>query len=293
MELYRRGKVKDVYIDGDRMLFVFTDKISVFDLVIPNEITGKGRSLCLTAHFWFKKLHTMGIGNHFLDLKSPSEMYVRRFTIKPRLSRGETGCLVPLEFITRHYLAGSLYRRLKDGKVTKEDLGLDSDDYGIPLDDPYFEITTKFEKYDRGVSDHEAMEISGLDASTLDEIKELCIKIDEMMADEVGSRNLIHVDGKKEFAIDHNGNVIVVDTFGTCDEDRWWDKAEYEKGRIIELSKEFVRQYYIQSGFYETLKEKRDKGEDVSEIPPLPHDIIRKAETLYRDMYERITGEGW
>ena len=84
---------------------------------------------------------------------------------------------------------------------------------------------------------------------------------------------------------------MVIDTFGTLDEDRWWDAEEYAKGNIVELSKEFVRQYYREIGYHKALYDAREKGEPEPDIPALPQDIIDRVSKLYVDMYERITGE--
>ncbi|MBR7005473.1 MAG: phosphoribosylaminoimidazolesuccinocarboxamide synthase, partial [Candidatus Methanomethylophilaceae archaeon] len=97
--------------------------------------------------------------------------------------------------------------------------------------------------------------------------------------------------GKKEFAYDKERRLMVVDTFGTLDEDRWWDAEEYAKGNIVELSKEFVRQYYRETGYHAALYAARDAGKPEPDIPPLPQDIIDRVSKLYVDMYERITGE--
>jgi len=110
------------------------------------------------------------------------------------------------------------------------------------------------------------------------------------MVNEVGKRGLLHVDGKKEFALGEGRKIYVVDTFGTLDEDRWWDKDAYERGEIVQLSKEFVRQYYREIGYYEKLKRAREEGKEEPEIPPLPRDMVDKVSRLYVDMYERITG---
>ena len=84
---------------------------------------------------------------------------------------------------------------------------------------------------------------------------------------------------------------MVVDTFGTLDEDRWWDAAEYAKGNTVELSKEMVRQYYRETGYHAKLMAAREKGEAEPPIPALPQEVIDKVSQLYVDMYERITGE--
>ncbi|MCQ2079473.1 MAG: phosphoribosylaminoimidazolesuccinocarboxamide synthase, partial [archaeon] len=85
--------------------------------------------------------------------------------------------------------------------------------------------------------------------------------------------------------------LMVIDTFGTLDEDRWWDAEEYAKGNIVELSKEFVRQYYRETGYHKALYDARDNGTPEPDIPALPQEIIDRVSKLYVDMYERITGE--
>ena len=92
-----------------------------------------------------------------------------------------------------------------------------------------------------------------------------------------------------QIAVDRK--LMVIDTFGTLDEDRWWDAEEYAKGNIVELSKEFVRQYYRETGYHKALYDAREKGEPEPDIPALPQEIIDRVSKLYVDMYERITGE--
>ena len=108
---------------------------------------------------------------------------------------------------------------------------------------------------------------------------------------ECSKRGLIHCDGKKEFAFDENRKLMVIDTFGTLDEDRWWDAEEFAKGRIVQLSKEFVRQHYRESGYHKALYDARDAGKPEPDIPALPQEVIDRVSKLYVDMYERITGE--
>ncbi len=293
MRLIRRGKVKEVYDIGENLLFRFTDNISVFDKIIPSKIPGKGEILCRTSAFWFERIGEEGIKNHYIKCDG-REMVVRKFKIVNRGSENERNYLIPLEFITRYYLAGSLYDRLKKGKIGYRDLGFGSmPEYGSPLPEPLFEITTKFEEYDRKVDMKEAMEIGGLRRDEIEEIREMILKIDEIIEREVGKRGLIHVDGKKELAIDEERGIVVVDTFGTMDEDRWWDKKEYENGKIVQLSKEFVRQYYRESGYYSSLINARERGEKEPDIPPLPEEMIKKVQELYEDMFQRITGKNF
>jgi len=120
---------------------------------------------------------------------------------------------------------------------------------------------------------------------------EAVLKIDDRLNADVQRRGLIHVDGKKEFAMDGERELMLVDTFGTADEDRFWDLAAHNEGKHVELSKEFVRQYYRQIGYHKALMEARAVGKPEPEIPPLPPGITKQVSALYVDLFERLTGE--
>ncbi len=294
MELIKVGKVKEVYsIDSDKLVFLFTDNISVFDKIIPSKIPHKGESLCRTSAHWFEIVESMGIKTHFIRLDGNNRMVVKRFQIINKGLKDGSNFLIPLEFITRYYVAGSLYDRLKEGKISAKEIGIKKIRYGESLPEPFFEITTKFEKFDRNLDFNEAMEIGGLSREEIDEIKERILKIDERINRDVYSRGLIHVDGKKEWAMDKERDPVLVDTFGTADEDRFWDAKEYEDGNFVELSKEFVRKYYRDIGYHEKLMSAREKGLEEPEIPPLPPDMVEKVSKLYIELYEKITGKKW
>lgn len=294
MDLIRVGKVKRVYsISEAELLFEFTDNISVFDKIIPSEIPYKGASLCRTSAHWFQVSEEMGIKTHFIAMEGMNKMRVKRFAIVNSGSREMRNYLIPLEFITRYYLAGSLYDRIKEGKIRPDHLGIKNVRYGEPLPSPFFEVTTKFEEHDRNLDINEALEISGLDMKEIEEIKEIIFRVDDKINRDVKTRGLIHVDGKKELALDSERVPYLVDTFGTADEDRFWDLAEYERGNFIELSKEFVRQYYRNIGYHARLMEAREKGLPEPPIPPLPEEMVEKTSLLYRELYEKITGKKW
>ncbi|MEM3396945.1 MAG: phosphoribosylaminoimidazolesuccinocarboxamide synthase [Thermoplasmata archaeon] len=294
LELIRKGKVKEVYaIDEDCLLFVFTDQISVFDKIIPTMIPQKGETLCRTSVHWFREAEKHGIKSHFIELRSNREFLGRRLRILSKVKPGEKNYLIPLEFIVRYYVAGSLLDRIKKGEIKLETIGVTKKniEYGTKLPEPFFEMTTKFEAHDRPVDMHEAMEISGLGKKELEEIKEKILKIDEIIAKNARAGGLIHVDGKKEFGVDSEGEIIVVDTFGTADEDRFWDAKEYENGKFVELSKEFVRQYYRKIGYYDELMKARELHQKEPEIPGLPADVVQQVRNLYIQMFEKLTGE--
>jgi len=292
--LLRKGKVKEVYaLDDERVLFRFTDQISVFDKIIPTLIPDKGETLCRTSIYWFKVAQDRGIRTHFIEQKSKNEFIGRRVQIIPKPGNTDKNYLIPLEFIVRYYVAGSLMDRIKSGEISYKSLGFASPNisYGTPLPEPFFEITTKFEAHDRSVGISEAMEISGLDKREIEEIKENFLKIDAFINAKARSGGLIHVDGKKEFAMDENREIMVVDTFGTADEDRFWDATAYEQGNFIELSKEFVRQYYRKTGYYEKLMNARAAHMAEPDIPGLPEDIVQEVRRIYIEMYQKLTGE--
>ena len=298
MEHIRTGKVKEVYaVDDNTLEFVFTDNISVFDKIIPSQVPRKGESLCRTSKYWFDLLASKGIKSHFIEYLPPNRMRVKRFNIiedYDKIHEDTVNYLIPLEVICRHYAAGSLVDRVKKGTIKVEDLGFEPGHQlksGEKLPRPYLECTTKLEAHDRELTEEEAKDIAGLSDADYKEIMDTVLKVDEIIAEEAAKRGLIHCDGKKEFGYDEHRNLMLIDTFGTLDEDRWWDAEEYKAGNARELSKELVRQYYRSTGYHAKLTEAREKGLPEPDIPALPQDIIDQVADLYGKMYERLTGE--
>ena len=293
----RRGKVKEVWaVSPTELEFRFTDDISVFDKHIPSAIPHKGETLARTAAHWFERCGQLGVAHHFLRAAGPTALRVRRVRVEPRPARlgpHPTDYLVPLEFIVRYYLAGSMWDRLRAGKIRPEALGFRAGanpEYGAVLPQPHFEVTTKLEPVDRLLDWPEARELSALDDRQLDQVRETILKVDAAMAREIEPRGLLHVDGKKEFGVDASGALMIVDTFGTADEDRFWDHGAYERGRIVDFSKEFVRQHYRQSGYYDALQKAREAHAAEPPIPPLPPLLIDEVSRLYTTVFQRLTG---
>jgi phosphoribosylaminoimidazole-succinocarboxamide synthase len=294
----RRGKVKEVYeLSPTELEFRFTNDISVFDKHIPSEIPFKGETLARTAAYWFTMCSRHGIPHHFLGLEGPTSMRVRRVRVVPQprtLGPHPKNYLLPLELIVRYYLAGSLWDRVRSGQVTARELGFPAGRalaYGMRLPEPRFEVTTKLEPVDRLLTIPEALELSVLDRPQLDAVRETILKIDAAMESEIEPRGLLHVDGKKEFAVDPDGALMVVDTFGTADEDRFWDKDSFARGRQVDFSKEFVRQHYRQTGYYDQLVRAREAHGPEPPIPPLPPLLIDEVSRLYTTVFQRLTGE--
>ncbi|MDD1758202.1 MAG: phosphoribosylaminoimidazolesuccinocarboxamide synthase [Methanotrichaceae archaeon] len=296
--LLMKGKVKEAYDLDDKLEFKFTDNISVFDKVIPSLIPYKGETLCREGVYWFRRAEQMGIKTHFLEYIPPNGMLVKKVDIiQPQnITRKSKRYLIPLEFICRWFVAGSLFDRVKEGKLTARALGFPTGHkvvFGEPLPDPFLEVSTKLEKIDRLLDGKNALQISGLTHKELEEAKDIVLKIDEDVGRNVVKRGLIHVDSKKELAFDENREIMVVDVFGTADEDRFWDKKQYEKGEFQDLSKEYVRQYYRHIGYKDRLYNARASGESEPEIPPMPNEVIDQTSKIYIKLFEMITGEGF
>lgn len=292
----RMGSVKEVYDLGRDLEFRFTDRISVFDKVTPSQIPSKGETLCREGVYWFDRAKRMGIATHFERYLPPNGMLVRRVDIiNPEdITNRSKNYLIPLEVICRWYVAGSIYDRLRGGDIGPEALGFPKGhtvEYGEQLPEPYVEVSTKLERVDRLLDRSSALELSGLTPAEYDEITEIVLRIDEDIQREVETRGLIHVDGKKEFAFDQDRNIMVVDVYGTADEDRFWAKTQYEEGEFVDLSKEFVRQYYRRIGYKDRLYDARNTGSPEPEIPPLPDDVIDQTSQIYTRLFEMITGE--
>mgnify|MGYP001338425823 FL=1 len=299
-ELVYEGKVKQVWTteDPDIIEFRYTDQISVFDQIIPSLVPGKGQSLNRTSCYWFELVEAEGIcDTHIIEMNGPDRVRARRFDVirEPgAIARDRENVFVPLEVICRHYIAGSGWRRYQRGEVTAEELGFAPGTEvkeGAKLPKPYLEVSTKFEKFDRLLDRAEALEISNLTDEEFDAILAIVLKVDAIIEREAAKSGLIHVDGKKEFALGKNRKPVLVDSFGTLDEDRWWDAKAYEAGEIVQLSKEFVRGHYIETGHHDALYAARNDGTEEPPIPALPQGVIDQTSKLYRDMFERLTGQ--
>jgi phosphoribosylaminoimidazole-succinocarboxamide synthase len=304
VKLLHKGKVKEVYAFGeDKLLFHFTDQISVFDKIIPTLVPKKGEALCRTSAFWFQECQKrLGLDTHFIGLQDNDKMLVKRLAIidpaKQAIPRSQVSFFIPLEIVCRHYAAGSLMDRLATGEIKPSRLGMDrAPKKGEKLPKPFIEFTTKLEETDRPLSDDEAQKLSGLTEREFAALKQAVLDVDGLIASKCEPKGLIHVDGKKEFGMNARRELMIVDTFGTLDEDRWWDKTRYEAdGTQLELSKEMVRQHYRSTGYHEKLMAARKAGatkQSEPPIPALPPEVTAQVTQLYVDLFERITGQRW
>jgi phosphoribosylaminoimidazole-succinocarboxamide synthase len=305
----KKGKVKEVYLTADgNYRFIFTDQISVFDKVIPSLIPHKGESLQRCASHWFKIAEKMGIKTHYLESPAPNEMIVKRAGPFPMKGPHEpdygwvnpkrTDYQLPLEVIGRDYIVGSMYDRVQRGEVKPEELGYPAGHdpkkikKGEKLPQRKIEVTTKFEKFDRPMPIDEAYGKAGLLPVEYKKMTGIVGRMFDVMALEVEKRGLIHMDGKMEFALTGpERELMLIDTFGTVDEDRFVSKKAFEEGgKIVEISKEYVRQYYRSIGYHAALEEARKNKQSEPDIPALPDEQVAETSRLCLILEQMITG---
>jgi len=321
------GSVKDLIIvenpkekKAGRGYFVFSDRYSVFDWgEMPDHIDGKGASLCITSSYFFEKLKEKGVKTHYIgvvegektkklnELSSPTnKMEVKLLrVIKPRKNengydysvyKNEKGnYLIPVEVIYRNSLpqGSSLLRRLKEGKIKPEDIGLNKiPEEGEVLEKPIIELSTKLEETDRYISWDEGKEISNLSDEEIEEIKRITILVNEVIKKEVEKIGLFYEDGKIEFGLDEERNLILIDAIGTLDECRLTYNG-------FPLSKEIARIYYRKTNWYKEVVEakKKDKVDWKNLVkitpPPLPKRLKELISLLYKGYCNQLTERNW
>lgn len=280
---FKRGKVRDVYDLGDKLLFVATDRISAFDVIMKNGIPAKGKVLNSISEFWFGFTEDI-IANHvitsdmagMIDLEPALEGY--RDLLEGRSMLVKKAEPVPVECIVRGYISGSGWKDYtKSGKICGIDLpeGLKESDR---LREPIFTPSTKAESgHDENISQEEMIEQVGGEVFQL--LKEKSVSVYEKARDYAESRGIIIADTKLEFGRTQDG-IILVDEVLTPDSSRFWPKDGYAPGRSQKsFDKQFVRDYL------ETLDwDKTPPG------PELPEDIVRKTSEKYREAYRILTG---
>ena len=273
LRLLKRGKVKDIYeLDRDRLLFYYTDRVSAFDVVLPSTIPFKGEVLCRMSAFWFKHLD---FPNHMLELIPPNKMVVKRLT------------MIPMEFVVRGYLYGSLYERVlrSEAEVPIEPV------LAAKLPKPILDPTTKFEAKDRPVTREEVVEKGWLTDEEYDMLEDVCIKIYTAMARRADEAGFILADLKLEFGRDKDGSILLADSIGP-DEFRLWVKANYKPGRRQDsYDKQPVRDWLESVGYKKAVEEAVKHGKPIPPPPKLPEEIIREVSRRYVEAFERLTGE--
>jgi len=281
LPLYVKGKVRNVYDLGDKLLIVVTDRISAFDVVFPNLIPNKGRVLNSISEFWFNYTRDI-IGNHMITTdvsKYPSGLAQFREELDGRSMLVRKVQMVEAECIVRGYLEGS---GLKEYRETGSICGIKLPE-GLrqceKLPEPIFTPTTKAkEGHDESVTFEELANRIGSELAN--RLRDVSIALYNKASKHAESKGLILADTKFEFGM-LDGELVVADEMFTPDSSRFWDMAEYEPGRPQKsFDKQFVREYL-----------EAVKWDKQPPAPVLPEDVVRKTEAKYIEAYERITGK--
>ncbi len=281
LKLFRRGKVRDVYDLDDKLLIVSTDRISCFDVVIPNGIPDKGKVLTGLSCFWFNFLKDILL-NHFITAdvdKYPQELKKYKDELAGRSMLVRKSRALPVECIVRGYLSGSGWKEYQKNQSIcgiKLPAGLKE---SSKLPEVIFTPSTKAEQgHDLNVSPDYVEKQLGKEVSG--QIKDLSVVVYQKAADHGWEKGIIIADTKFEFGI-NEGKVILIDEVLTPDSSRFWLRDGYAPGRAqSSFDKQFVRDYL------ETL--------DWDKTPPaprLPEDIIRKTTQKYLDAFKKLTGK--
>ena len=274
----RRGKVRDVYDFGDRLLFVATDRISAFDYVLPNAIPRKGEVLTRLSQFWFDLL---GVPHHFIS-DDPQQLPLPAGTDVTSL-RGRSMVVrrtdvIPIECVARGYLSGSGWKEYQQSGTV----------CGIPLPAglqessrlpaPIFTPATKAETgHDENISFERTSELIG--QALAEQLRELTLSIYQRGCQHAAAKGIIIADTKFEFGI-RDGQVILIDEVMTPDSSRFWPADLWQPGRgQASFDKQFVRDWLLSSGW--------DRN---SPPPQLPDDVVQRTSARYIEAWQRLPG---
>jgi phosphoribosylaminoimidazole-succinocarboxamide synthase len=282
LTLKGRGKVRDIYDLGDQLLIVATDRMSAFDVVMPNPIPDKGRILTQLSKFWFDL--TKGIvSNHILstevkDFPKTCEPYQE--ILKDRSMLVTKTEVLPVECVVRGYLSGSGWEEYqKTGEVCGIRLpkGLVE---STKLDEPIFTPATKAEMglHDENITFERVEKIIGSDLAQ--RVKSLSMAVYQKARDFAEQKGILIADTKMEFGM-RDGKLILIDELLTPDSSRFWPKDEYQPGGPQKsFDKQYLRDYLLSIRW-----DKRPPA------PQLPEEVVRKTREKYLEAYERLVGK--
>lgn len=278
----KQGKVRDLYDLGDRLLLVATDRLSAFDVVLPDGIPGKGEVLTQISAFWFAKLAHV-VPHHLVsvdirDVPEPFRSHPELFAGRSMLVRKTSP--LPVECIVRGYLSGSgwsEYRRSQSVCGIPLPAGLRESDQ---LPEPIFTPTTKAEMgaHDENITFAQVESLVGRERAQF--LRDTSLRIYSEGAAYARTRGIIIADTKFEFGIGDNGDVVWIDEALTPDSSRFWPAASYVPGGAQpSFDKQYVRDYLTSLQW-----DKRPPG------PPLPAEVIDTTSRKYREALELLSG---
>jgi phosphoribosylaminoimidazole-succinocarboxamide synthase len=274
LELLSSGKVREIYAAGDdELIMVASDRISAFDVVLPEPIPDKGRVLTQMSKFWFETTGAI-VPNHFIDEDVPAEAAGRGMRVK-KLE------MYPVECVVRGYLSGSGWKEYKQSQsVCGIELpsGLQESDQ---LPEPIFTPATKADvgDHDENIDFDRACEIIG-SRPLMEELRRISIELYEHGRTHAHERGIILADTKFELGSTPGAEIVLGDEVLTPDSSRFWPADDYEPGRGQKSwDKQPVRDWLDEQGW-----------DHSPPAPSLPSEVIEATSARYRDAYERITG---
>ena len=281
-DLHARGKVRDIFQAGPDLLMVATDRISAFDVVLPQDIPGKGQVLTGLSLYWFDRTKEL-VANHLITAENGAfpAPFAGRHDLAGRAMLVKRADVVPIECVARGYLSGSGWKEYtKAGTVCGISLppGLTESER---LPEPIFTPATKEATgHDVNITIDEMAERVGRGLS--ERLKELTLGLYEFAASHLEERGIILADTKFEFGF-ADGELILIDEVLTPDSSRFWPADQYRPGGTQpSFDKQYVRDWLDESGW------------DHEPPPPdLPREVVEQSAARYREAYERITGESF
>lgn len=278
LKLRGRGKVRDIYDLGDRLLIVATDRLSAFDVVLPTPIPDKGRVLTQLSLFWFEELADV-VRHHVItatDFTGNLAPYAASLAGRAMLVRRTEP--IPIECVVRGYISGSGWKDYqKSGAICGVPLpsGLrESDKLPEPIFTPSTKATTG---HDENISFDET--VSRIGQALAERLRETSLELYKRAADHAAKNGIIIADTKFEFGL-LDGDLIWIDEALTPDSSRFWPFADYAPGKAqSSFDKQYVRDYLERIGW--------NKQPPAPELPP---DIVTATRDRYREAYQRITG---
>ena len=280
IKLVNRGKVRDIYDLGDALLFVATDRLSAFDVVMSTGVPRKGEVLTQISLFWFDLLKD--VPNHLISADVSTREELKPFVkdLQGRSLIVKKAKVLPVECIVRGYLVGSGWKDYqKDGIVSGLKLRAGYKQ-ASKLDEPLFTPSTKaaIGDHDEAISFEGVAELIGAEKAA--KLRELALHIYTTARDYAAERGIIVADTKFEFG-EIDGEIILVDEVLTPDSSRFWPADEYVEGTSpVSLDKQFVRDYLESLDW--------DKNPPA---PELPDEVVAKTSAKYLDAYRMLTGK--